>query len=98
MNRSALRAALYVIGGMLAAAAALMALAGCLVVAAWLAIWAAVLTIGLLIERWRYKELSARMPGPGWQTTGERFVDPETDRLVTVYFNPTTGERRYIAA
>ena len=98
MNRSVLRGALYVIGGGLAAGAALVAFAGCLVVAAWLAGWACVLVIGLLIERWRYKPLTGRSPGPGWQTTGERFVDPETEKLVTVYFNPTTGERRYIAA
>jgi hypothetical protein len=98
MSRSALRTALYVIGGVLAAAAMLLALLGCIVVAFWLAVWAAALVIGLLIERWRYKPLTGRPPGPDWQMTGERFVDPETGKLVTVYFHPGTGERRYIAA
>ena len=63
-----------------------------------LAVWAAVLLVGLLIERWRYTRLTAVAPGPEWQRTGERFVDPETGKLVTVYFHAPTGERRYIAA
>jgi len=58
---------------------------------------AAVFLIGLAIERWRYKPLAERPPGPDWQATGERFVDPETGKLVAVYFHPATGERRYIA-
>ena len=93
-----LRAALYAAGGLLAAGAALSALAGCGRVAVWLAGWAAILLVGLLIERWRYKKLTAAPPGPDWQRTDERFVDPETGKLVTVYFHPATGERRYIAA
>jgi hypothetical protein len=32
-----------------------------------------------------------------WRATPERFVDPETGRLVTVFFNATTGEGRYVA-
>ncbi len=98
MSRPALRTALYVIGGSLAAAAVLLALLGCIAVAFWLAVWAAALIIGLASERWHYKPLTARPPGPDWQKTGERFVDPETGKLVTVYFHPATGERRYIAA
>jgi len=98
MNRSALRGALVVLGGVLAAAAVLAALLACFAAAFWLAVWAAVLLVGLLIERWRYKPLAGRAPGPDWQATGERFVDPETGKVVTVYFHPTTGERRYIAA
>ncbi len=97
MTRSRLRAALYTVGGILAAGAALLALARCFVFAGWLFFWAAALVIGLVIERWRYKPLAGRPPGPDWQDTGERFVDPETGKLVTVYFHPRTGERRYIA-
>jgi len=96
MSRSALRTGLYAVGGVLAAAAALMAFAACFAVAFWLAVWAAVLLVGLAIERWRYKQLAGRPPGPDWQATGERFVDPETGKVVTVYFHPATGERRYI--
>jgi hypothetical protein len=98
MSRSALRAALYVVGGVLAASGVLLALAGCGTAAAWLAGWGLILIIGLVIERWRYKSLTGPRPGPDWIATDERFVDPETGKLVTVYFHPATGERRYIAA
>ena len=98
MRLSALRGALYAVGGLFAAGAALLAMAGCGVAAAWLAVWALVLVAGLLVERWRYKPLTQSRPGPDWLITDERFVDPETGRLVTVYFHPATGERRYIAA
>ncbi len=56
-----------------------------------------VLIIGPLIERWRYKPLAEQRPGPDWTATDERFVDPETGRLVTVYYHPASGERRYVA-
>lgn len=52
----------------------------------------------LLVERWRYRRLGHRPPGPGWQETGERFVDPETGNRVSVYHNPATGERRYVSS
>jgi hypothetical protein len=55
------------------------------------------IVIGLLIERVFYKPLHTEAPGPGWDRTGERFVDPGTGRHVVVYFNPRTGERRYVA-
>ena len=58
---------------------------------------AVVLLLGLLVERWRYQPLGERPPGPDWQATSERFVDPETGKRVTVYFHPATGERRYVA-
>jgi hypothetical protein len=56
-----------------------------------------VLTVGMLFERRRYKPALERMPGAGWIATGERFVDPETGRNVTVFHKPATGERQYIA-
>jgi hypothetical protein len=62
-----------------------------------LAGWGLLLLIGLLIERWRYKPLGERKPGPDWTATGERFIDPETGKLVAVYFHPASGERRYVA-
>lgn len=37
-------------------------------------------------------------PGGGsWRATEERFVDPASGELVTVWFDPSTGERRYVA-
>ena len=93
-----MRTVLAIIGGLLAAGALALAALHCFPAAGMLAVWAALLLVGLLVERWRYKPLAGRPPGPDWQRTDERFVDPETGKLVTVYFHPATGERRYIAA
>jgi len=93
-----MRTIVCVIGGLLAAGALALAALRCFPPAGLLGIWAAILLVGLLIERWRYQKLSAAPPGPDWQRTDERFVDPETGKLITVYFHPPTGERRYIAA
>jgi len=97
MKRSAVRAVLYVVGGLLAAGGLALALLGCFPAAVGLAGWGLILIIGLLIERWRYKPLAERRPGPDWTATDERFVDPETGKLVTVYYHPASGERRYVA-
>lgn len=85
--------------GLLFAAGALAAalLLHLLPLAVGLAAWAAIFLGGLAVERWRYKRLGTTPPGPGWQHTAERFVDPETGKMVTVYFHPQTGERRYVA-
>ena len=79
-------------------AAVLCALAGCRLAATIpLAMWGAIFAGRVLIERWRYQRLAESRPGRGWQATPERFVDPETGRLVTVFLNPETGKRRYVA-
>ena len=93
-----LRAAVLAAGAGMLAAAAVGALAcwrGATIFT--LAAWGAILIGGVLIERWRYRPLTADRPGPDWQATPERFVDPESGRRVTVFFNPATGERRYVA-
>lgn len=93
-----LRAALLVIGGVMLAAAAFGALTGWRLGAIIpLALWGAILAGGVLVERWRYQLLAEDRPGRDWQATPERFVDPESGRLVTVFFNPATGDRRYVA-
>jgi hypothetical protein len=93
-----LRIALLLLGGIMLAAAALCALAGCRLAAIIpLVVWGAIFAGGVLFERWRYRPLADGHPGRGWQATPERFVDPETGRLVTVFLNPATGERRYVA-
>ena len=97
MSGSALRGALYVVGGLFTGGGVMLALAGCRTAAAWVAGWGLVLVLGLLFERWRYKPLTGVRLGPGWVATDERFVDPETGKLVTVYFHPATGERRYVS-
>jgi hypothetical protein len=61
-----------------------------------------VIILGTLFERWRY----GGSPGAGdsdgdgrldarWQATGERFADPTTGEEVEVFYDPSSGERRY---
>ncbi len=52
--------------------------------------------LGTLWERFRYKTVEKGVPGPGWVCTDERFVDDETGKPVSVYLEPTTGERQYV--
>ena len=93
-----LRAGLLVFGGIMLAVAAFGAHFGCRLAAMIpLALLGAILAGGVLVERWRYQLLADNRPGRDWVATPERFVDPETGRLVTVFFNPATGERRYVA-
>ena len=92
-----LRVGLLVFGGAMLAAAVIGALAGWRVAAVIpLAVWGAIFAGGVLVERWRYQVLTDNRPGRDWRATPERFVDPESGRLVTVFFNPATGERRYV--
>ena len=58
--------------------------------------WGVVIVAGTLWERIFYKPLLKQAPGPGWQRTPERFVDPGTGQPVTVYTDPRTGERQYV--
>jgi hypothetical protein len=43
-----------------------------------------------------YGRADGKPGGAGWRSTDEKFVDPETGKLVTVWFDPETGERRYV--
>lgn len=61
-----------------------------------LIIWGAILLAALVYERFRYKPLELKLPGPGWERTSERFVDAESGKTVTVFLEPKTGERRYV--
>jgi hypothetical protein len=98
LSRSVLRAALFVVCGILFAATGWSAIAGCTLGATLrLAVPGFVLLFALVVERWRYKPLKGRPPGPDWVPTNERFVDPESGKLVTVFYQPATGERRYVA-
>ena len=62
----------------------------------WLLVLGLILSLGALYERSRYKSITDKKPGPDWQATGERFIDPESGKLVEVYFKPATGERMYV--
>ena len=57
----------------------------------------ALLVIGLLCERFLYKPILDAPPGADWQRTQERFVDPKSDRVIVVFYNARTGQRRYVA-
>jgi hypothetical protein len=59
---------------------------------------AGVVFIGVVFENRRYTRMLNVAPGQGWQATAERFIDPETGKTVTVFYNAATGERRYVAA
>jgi hypothetical protein len=55
-----------------------------------------VIVLGTVFERWRYRPNGAR-PGAGWEPTGERFQDPQTGKTVQVFYDPRSGERRYVS-
>jgi len=59
------------------------------------AIFGALIIVGTMVERFRYKPLRTTMPGPGWRLGAERFVDPETGKIVQVWHKDSTGERLY---
>ncbi|HEY2110193.1 MAG TPA: hypothetical protein VGH25_00550 [Dongiaceae bacterium] len=69
---------------------------GPLPVIVWLLGLGLILTLGVAYERVRYKSLAAHRPGPGWERTEERFLDPATGKQVTVYFRAADGERMYV--
>ena len=58
-------------------------------------IWGGILVIAVLFERWRYGR-NAHDHDRHWQSTGERFEDPESGQTVEVQYDPATGERRYV--
>ena len=49
----------------------------------------------VLFERSQYKRVADR-PHPGWEATGEKFIDPETGKQVVVYYDPKSGQRQYV--
>ena len=59
-------------------------------------LWGALILVGTLGERFRYKPIEPRRPGPGWTATDERFIDDETGKEVTVFIHSSTGERKYV--
>lgn len=64
--------------------------------AAIFAFWGALVVVGTIYERYRYKPLEIARPGSPWVPTEERFIDDESGKAVTVYIDPATGERKYV--
>ena len=77
----------------------------------WPLVSGSVLLVSVVLERQRYRSAAAELadgePGPGggepaplparFRPTEERFVDPTTGRVMRVYVESSTGERRYRA-
>lgn len=62
-----------------------------------LALVLAPVLIWLLFRRGGYKrDPLDRPPGPGWEMTAERFVDPQSGETLAVWFCPRNGERAYV--
>jgi hypothetical protein len=55
----------------------------------------AIVALGIVFERWRYKE-DTSTAAAHWQPTGERFTDPTTGKNMEVLYDPASGERRYV--
>jgi len=43
-----------------------------------------------------YHRNQPQAPGPGWERTPETFKDPAEDAIVEVWYNKTSGARRYV--
>ena len=54
------------------------------------------IVIGTVFERWRYRPHDGR-PGVGWEPTGERLEDPQSGKILRVFYDPRSGERRYVS-
>jgi hypothetical protein len=98
MSRGRLRAGVFALGVVLTLAGAVAGAACSSGTALRLALPGLVLMGGVLCERWRYKPLAEDRPGREWLATEERFIDPESGKPVTVYYDPASGERRYVAS
>jgi hypothetical protein len=84
--------------------------AGDLISALFLFVPGVVVIAAVLLERTRYRSLTAeergdghgpgggetRVPDPRFRPTDERFVDPTTGVAMQVWLDPRTGERRYV--
>jgi len=89
-----LRSAIIVVGALCFAGGTIAVLSGVMPGFVF-AVWGAVLLLGTLYERVRYKALLRQKPG-GFVRTSERFVDEGTGRTITVYIDPASGERSYV--
>ena len=81
---------LYLIG----AAVLLLVVHATLWLVLYLAVNGVILVSAVLLERKRYRMRVDQTQGD-FQPTGERFVDPTSQRLIEVFYNPATGEREY---
>ena len=88
------RAALLCLGVLLLAGGVIATTMGCPLIP--LIVFGAVLVLAALFERYVYKPIRSDAPGPGLATHGGAVHRSALRAHVTVYFNPRTGERRYV--
>jgi hypothetical protein len=88
-----LRDAVFIIGLLLLAGGVVAVFAGAGLPAIGPIIAGSVVVLGTVFEH-RGRTDDER-PGPGWERTGERFREPD-GKVVDVWFNQATGERRYV--
>jgi hypothetical protein len=89
-----LRAIVLALGGFAAAAGGVLVASGNTGPGVYLACLGAVIILGTVFERWRYR--NAPPPDARWERTGERFQDPATGETVAVEYDSASGERRYV--
>lgn len=61
-------------------------------------IFLGIVLAALVFENIRYRKASTQAPGGDFAATGEKFIDPESGKLIEVHADPATGARRYVAA
>jgi hypothetical protein len=91
-----LRASLLVFAAALALTGAILLIRGVPGPGAYALGLGAIIVLGTVFERWRYRP-NATGPGAGWERTGERFEDPQTGKTLQVFYDPGSGERRYVS-
>ena len=91
-----LRTLLLVFAGVLALCGVVLLVRGQLGAGAYALGFGGVVLLGTAFERWRYRPGNAR-PEARWQPTGERFEDPQSGKTLRVFYDPRTGERRYVS-
>ena len=89
-----LRTLLLVFAGVLALIGVILLLRGQPGAGAYALGLGGLIVLGTVFER-RYRSNHAR-PGPDWKPTGERCEDPQTGQTVQVFYDPGSGERRYV--
>jgi hypothetical protein len=89
-----LRTVVLVLAGLVAGIGAALLLAGVTLPGIQALVVGGVIVVAILFER-RYRN-DSRSPDGRWQPTGERFADPTTGKDVEVFYDPKSGERRYV--
>jgi hypothetical protein len=90
-----LRTALLVFAGAAALAGVVLLVAGVFAPGIYALGFGVLIVLGTVFER-RYRADDAR-PAAGWEPTGERFEDPQSGKTVEVFYDPRSGERRYVS-